>query len=204
MIGDLFVHQTQRMRQLLAGQHLELTIAVAAGQVRSGLATTVGDKHRAVAKGRGEACGGGVRNVVRYEAHGRRVQLGKRGSQKVWCTAGVSGAEVFPPFVQPVLAWLDQCRVIGIGNGIQVIGTDASGLEAPPGSELGKLPGGKRHRALAVLAAAEPLFLCGGHDLSIDHQRRSRIVENRVDTQDAHLALHRHEMCPAATRLYND
>src|SRR5919205_3229934 len=108
------------MGQLLACQHLELTAAVAAGEVRRGLAATVGDQHRAVAKGRGEARGGGVCDVVRYEVHGRRVQLGQRGGQKVRCAASIGGTQVLPPLVQPVLARLDQRRVVGIGDSVEV------------------------------------------------------------------------------------
>jgi hypothetical protein len=53
-------------------------------------------------------------------------------------------------------------------------------LEAPEGRFLGNLPGGERNRRLTVLAPGETFLFCGGYDLSIDDQRRRRVVEDGV------------------------
>jgi hypothetical protein len=39
-----------------------------------------------------------------------------------------------------------------------------------------------------VLAAAEPLFLGGGDHTAVDHEGRGRVVEEGVDSQEAHAA----------------
>jgi hypothetical protein len=37
-----------------------------------------------------------------------------------------------------------------------------------------------------VFSAAEPFLLSGGYDLAVNDQRRSGIVKDRVDAEDAH------------------
>jgi hypothetical protein len=76
VFGDLFIEQAQGMRKLLAGQHLQLAVAIAAAQIGGGLPAAVGDQHRGIAERRGEAGGGGMCDVVRYEVHGRWIQPG--------------------------------------------------------------------------------------------------------------------------------
>jgi hypothetical protein len=40
-----------------------------------------------------------------------------------------------------------------------------------------------------VLASAEALFLGGGHDAAVDDERRGRVMEDGVDTEDSHAGL---------------
>ncbi len=73
------------MRELLASQQLPLAVAIAAAQVGEGLTAAVGDQlPRSRETVPGETAGG-VRDVVRYEVHGGRIQPRQRGSQELGC-----------------------------------------------------------------------------------------------------------------------
>src|SRR5436190_8950997 len=75
--GRLFVHEAQGVGQPLGGEELELPVcAVAPGEVRRTLAASVEDEDARGREGRREVCRGGVRDVVRDEAHLRRVEAG--------------------------------------------------------------------------------------------------------------------------------
>ena len=101
--------------------------------------------------------------------------------------AGVRDAEVVPRVVQSLVPGRQcQLRVEGVRNRVEVGRLDPGRLEAPARRLLRQLPGRERHGALAVLAPAEPLLLGGGDGPPVDDERRSRVVEQGVDPEDAH------------------
>src|SRR3712207_8516982 len=79
-----------------------------------------------------------------------------------------------------------QRGVEGVGDRVELLGADAGLPQTPRRGQLGQLPGAPRQRTLAVLAPAEPLLLCRGHDPAVDDQGRRRVVADRVDAQDLH------------------
>jgi hypothetical protein len=126
-------------------------------------------------------------HVMGDEAHGRGIEAGQGGSEELGRTLGVGQPEVVPRVVEPLLPRRPrQARVEGVGDGIEVFWAQSGLVEAPAGGEVGQLPRRERHRPLAVLAAAEALLLGRRDDLAVDDQRRRRIVEDRVDTEDSH------------------
>src|SRR5437763_16522736 len=81
---------------------------------------------------------------------------------------------------------VNQSRVVGVADRIELIRRNPGLLKAPGRRLLRQFPCRERHGPLAVLAAAEPLFLRRGHDLAVHNQRRRGIVEDGVDAEYAH------------------
>ncbi len=188
MLGDALVEQPQGVRELLGAEHLQLSCVVAAGEVARGLAAPVEHQHvgGVVVRG-GKTRGRGVRHVVRHEPHGRRVQAREGTGQEARRPAGVGLAQVVPRVVEAqLLGRPGEVGVVGVGDGVDVGDVQAGGAQAPARGQLGQLPGGERHRTLAVLAPGEPLLLRGGNRLAVDDQRGSGIVEQGVDAEDLH------------------
>ncbi len=189
--GDLLVHQAERMRKLLCGEDGQLAVPVVPGQVGHGLAPAVADQHGRVAVRRGQPGRRGVGHVVGHVAHLRGVQARQRGGEERRGVARVGRAELFPVLVQAVLGGAlqvepHQLRVVGVRDAVQVLGSQACLREAPRGRLFGQFPRREGHRALAMLAAAEPLFLRGRYDLSVHDQGRCRIMKYGVDPQKPH------------------
>ena len=90
MLGRLLVQQTQRVRQLLCGEDLQLAVDVLAGQMGGRLPATVEHQHAAVADRGGKARGCGVRDVVRHVTHHRRVEARQRGGEEARRVLGVA------------------------------------------------------------------------------------------------------------------
>ena len=190
VVGDLLVEQAQGVRQPLGGQDLQVAVDRAAGQVGGGLAAAVQHQHAGGAVGGGQVGRGGVGDVVGDVADAGRVEAGQGGAQEHRGPLGVQGPQPLPGVGGQVGGdRRGQGRVVGVGDGVQVVGGQSSLGEAPGGRPLGQLPGGERHRRLAVLAPGEPLLLGGGHHLAVDHQGRGRVVEDSVHTEDTHLVI---------------
>ena len=179
-----------RVGKLLGGQDLEVAVDRAAGQVGGGLAAPVQDEDARAGVGGGQVGRGGVGDVVGDVAHTRRVEAGQGAAQEQRSPLGVQGPQPLPGIgghVRP--GRRGQGRVVGVGDRVQFLGGEAGLGQAPGRRPLGQLPGGERHRQLAVLAAGEPLLLGRGHDLAVDHQRGRRVVEHRVHTEHTHLVI---------------
>ena len=124
-----------------------------------------------------------------HVTHCRRIQTGQRGGQKSRRPSGIQRAQVFPLRVETleiVGFALHQAGVVGVTDCIDVLWLQAGLAETPFRGRGGKFPCGERHRLLAVLAAAEALFLGGGHYLSVNDQRSGRIMEYRIDSENSH------------------
>jgi hypothetical protein len=76
--------------------------------------------------------------------------------------------------------------VIGIGDGIELLGAQPRSVQAEAHRRLGELPRGERNGILAVLATGEALLLGRGHDASIADDRGSRIMEDGIDAEHLH------------------
>ncbi len=76
MGGHVLVQQTERVRKVLARQHLQVPAPVTPGELARSLAPAVQHEHAVVAERRREACAGGVGDVVRDVVHTGRVQAG--------------------------------------------------------------------------------------------------------------------------------
>lgn len=185
VLGHVLVHEAQGVRQLLRGEHLQLAVAVAAGQVGDVLAPAVAHEHRAVAVRRGQPGRGRVRHVVGDVAHLRRVEPGQCRGQEVGRAHRVLRAQVLPVALG---ALDDQGRVVGVGDRVDVLGGEACLLQAPGRRLLRQLPGREREGPLAVLAAAEPFLLRGGDDAPVGDDRRGGVVKDRVDAEKSHRA----------------
>nr|KEP23200.1 hypothetical protein DA06_10895 [Georgenia sp. SUBG003] len=151
------------------------------------LAAAVEDQHAAARVRRGQGARGGVGDVVGDEPDLLGVEPGQRRGQELRGASRVGLTQVVPGVHQPhLLGGAGEVRVVGVGDDIQVRGPQPRLREAPAHGELRQLPGGERHRPLAVLAAAEPLLLRGGDDPPVDHQGCGRVVKQGVDSQYAH------------------
>ncbi len=186
MLGDVLVEQSQRVGQTLRGQFDEFAVDVLAGEVGGAFAAAVGDDDGGVAEGGGQGRGGGVRDVVAHEHHFGLVEAGEGGAQEQRRALGVGGAQRLPLGVEAAALVVDRVGVVGVGHRVQVAGLQAGFGQAPGHGLVGQLPGGEGHRPFAVLAAAEPLLFGRCDDPSVDDQRRRRVVEDRVDTQNLH------------------
>jgi hypothetical protein len=187
VVGDLLIEQPERMGQLLGGQDLQLAVDRPSGQVRGALAAPIEDQDAGGRPRRCQVGGGGVGDVVGHVAHAGRVEAGQGGAQEHRRPLGVQGAQPLPPVGgEVVAARRRKARIVGVGDRVEVVRREAACIEAPAGRPLGQLPGGERHRRLAVLAPGEPLLLGRGDDLPVDHQRRRRIVEHSVDAEYSH------------------
>ena len=185
VVGGLLVEQAQRMRQMLAGEDLDLAADAAPGQVGGHLTPPVEHQDAAGGQRGGHRGRGGVGDVVGDESHHGRVEAGQRRLQEQRRPSGVERAQPLPAVGGDVRAGRGgQARVERVGDGVEVLRGDTPPLQAPGGRLLGQLPGGERNGGLAVLAAAEAFLLGGGHDLAVDDERGSRIVEDGVDSQD--------------------
>src|SRR3954467_6755826 len=91
-----------------------------------------------------------------------------------------------------------ESRVVGVGDRVQVRGLETGLREAPARRQLRQLPGGERHRAVAVLSPGEALLLSGCHHPTVDDERDRGVVEQRVDAEHAHGAPPR-VGCPLVT-----
>jgi hypothetical protein len=122
--------------------------------------------------------------------HAIRVESGQGGRQKKRGASRVQRAKVFPSVGDEVAVGLRrEVWVVRVRDGVEIRNVDAAFLQAPRRRLLRKLPSGERHRALAMLAAAEALLLSSGHDATVDHQRGRRVVKNCVDAEDFQDAL---------------
>jgi hypothetical protein len=154
--------------------------------VAGDLTAAVQHQDRAVTLDR-EAGGRRVRHVVRHEPHLVRVEPGQRGGEELGRPARVVDPQVVPRIAQAEAGRVPaQARVERVRHRVQIAGGEAGRLQAPGGRQLGQLPRGERDRPLAVLAPAEPFLLRGRDHLTVNDQRRRRIMEDRVDTQNSH------------------
>ncbi len=143
--GGLLVEQPQRMRQRLAGQHVQPSAGVPAGQVGCGLSPPVADQHARVA----QRC-----------RPGRRTPRGRRGGARSGPTAGstpgqrlgdeagrllrVRDPQVIPGIVQPHrLGGTALGGVVGVGHRVEV-GRIQPGLRA--GTRRRPAPAAPRRR----------------------------------------------------------
>jgi hypothetical protein len=128
-----------------------------------------------------------VGHVVRHEPDRPRVQAGQRFGEELGCPPGVLLPQPVPRVAEPERGGVAaQGRVEGVGDGVQVGRVKPGRRQAPGGRQLGKFPRREGDRALAVFASAEAFLLGGGHDSPVHHQRRRRVVEDRVDSENLH------------------
>jgi hypothetical protein len=128
-----------------------------------------------------------VRDVVGDEDDPLGVEAGQGLGEELGGAARVLQAQRVPGVVQAHVAGRPgEPRVEGVGDGVQVAGPQARLFQAPAGGQFGQLPRGERQRSLAVLAPAEALLLGGRHRLAVDDESCGRVVEQGVDTEDAH------------------
>ncbi len=120
------------------------------------------------------------------------IQTRQGRLQELRRTLGVERAQVFPVMVEAAeggIHVLHQARVVGVADRIEVCWRQTGLLQTPAGRFHGKLPGGERHRGLAVFAAAEPFLLGSGHHVTVDHHCGGRVVKHRVYSKNAHVIL---------------
>ena len=187
--SQLLVHQAERVRQRLSAQHLQPPPGVAAGQAGLALSAAVADQDAAPGAGHREPGRGRVRHVVAHETGPVRIQPGQRLREELRGPGRIHGAQVIPGIIQThLLGRAHQARVIGKADQVDLGGTDPAFREAPAGGGERLLPGGERHRPLAVLAPGEALLLGGRRHRAVDDQRSRRVVKDRIDPQHAHAA----------------
>lgn len=175
------------MRELLGGKDGQALTRVATGQVGLAFPASVQNQHADRASAAGQRGRRGVRDVVRHEPYDLRVQAGHGGGQELRSLLGVGHPQVIPRVEQShLVGWLGQRRVERIADHIQVLRPQARELQATPHRQFRHFPRGEGHRALTVLAPAEPLLLGGCDDPAVDHERGGRVVEERVHSQYTH------------------
>jgi hypothetical protein len=184
--GQLLVEQSERMRELLRSEHLEVTVSIAAVQVPGPLAAPVDHHHaRLLPTGR-QARGGGVRDVMGHEADAFGIDAERR-AQEERRALDEERSQRLPAVGRDVPVHGRRERwIVGICDRVEVSGLESRALEAPGRRLLRQLPGREGNGNLAVLAAAEALLLGRGHDPAADDDGGGRIVKNRVDSQDVH------------------
>ena len=183
--GQLLVHQSQRMRQLLRGQQLEAFAGPPPGQVRGVLTAAVEDEHGRGGEGRGQAGRGGVGAVMGDEPDTIGLDPGQGAFQEGGRLAGVERAQPLPVVSRHVTpVGPDQARIVGVSDRIEILGRTAGEGQTPRGGLLGQLPGAEWNRELAVLASREAFLFSCGDNLPIDDERRRGVVEDRIDPQD--------------------
>src|SRR5207244_2421181 len=71
-----------------------------------------------------------------------------------------------------------EARLVAVGHAVDVAQRDAGGLQTELDRLVRELP--------RLLLAIQPLFLDGGDELPVDHERGRRVVSERVDPEDLH------------------
>jgi hypothetical protein len=140
---------------------------------------------------------GGVGDVMGDEADHAGVEARERRLQERRREPGVERAQALPsvggdvglPDRRPSGRGIHrgyQRGVVGVGDGVEVLGGEPGGGEAPGRGGLGDLPRRERHGLLAMLAPAEALLFGGGHGYAVNDDGGGGIVEDRVHTEDPH------------------
>src|SRR4051794_16075937 len=183
VLGELLVEQPEGVGQALRGQHLERAVgARVAGEVRGALPAAVDDEHRAGREGSGQMRARGMRDVMGDEVH--LVGLEAERGQEARRALDVERAQALP-LVGRDVAWRRRQRgIVGVADGVDVVGPQAGVAQAPRDGLLGQLPGREGHAGLAVLAPAEALLLGGRDDATVDHDGGGGVVEDGVDAED--------------------
>ena len=128
-----------------------------------------------------------MRDVVRHVPDPGRIEPGQCGREEVRRRQRVGLAQVIPRIAQAqIRGGPVQGRFVGVGDGIDVFGSDAAVQQAPGSCLIRRFPRREGHRPLAVLATAEPFLFGGGDGHTVDHQRRSWVVIYRVDPEYSH------------------
>jgi len=93
-----------------------------------------------------------VRDVVGDEFHFVRIQSWEDCLQEVRGALGVGRSQALPARVQPVQAVVDQSRVVGTGDRIELGSVNTGTFQTPPGRVLRLFPSREGNRLLAVLS----------------------------------------------------
>ena len=182
---QLLVQQPERVRELLARQHVQLAAAGSAGEVRRRLAAAVQHQHAARVPPRGEGRRARVGDVVGDEPE-LAVPTTERGREEARRPLRVQRPQALPLVGGDVRARLSgQRRVVRVRDGFEIASRDPCLLQAEGDRLLGQFPGRERDRSLAVLAPREALLLGGGDDLTVHHEGGGRVVEDGVDAENA-------------------
>src|SRR5699024_1509885 len=125
-LRQFLVGQTEGLWKWLMSKDVQVSVlGVGTRQVRGGRPSAVGDKDRTVptpvGRGRrGQRRGVRVCHVVRNIGDLFRVQAGKCGGQKVWCTLDVDRPQLFPDGVQAGAVHQEERGVVGVGDHVKV------------------------------------------------------------------------------------
>src|SRR4029453_13414835 len=98
-------------------------------------------------------------NMVPNKMKRLAVVAGQGGFEELRRAGRVRCAQVLPTRVEAARIGVDQSGMVGEGDCVKVVDSQPAFSQAPLDRLLGKLPRREGHRALAVLATAEPFLL---------------------------------------------
>ncbi len=189
MAADHFPGEAERVRKVEGLDRFDL-LADAFRQARAGrLADAVDSEDGGAIETRGEIGRGCVREMVGHEMEFLPQLPAKNPVGDIARLAEAQQEDLFGPRVRPPLGAKPgsaNVRIERVGDVIDIVGGQAGIVQAEADCALRELMRVVDIRHLAVLDAAEALFLDSHDELAVDEQRGGRIVIHRVNSKDVH------------------